>query len=137
MYLTTKYNHSLIQTYDFAWPGAPTSGVVDQVKTFDSYYAAGASEDPGWNPTDTLFACFVGINDLDHWNTASTTAKGLDAYRDGVFAKYNSALEMVCPHDLDFSCQVLTICHSCIKLVLAISSSTMFFPSTEHPNSRQ
>lgn len=89
MYLTTKYNQSPIQTYDFAWAGSPVPGMVDQVeKDFVPYFTGGAKLDPGWNPAKTLFAMFVGINDLDHWS-------GGVSYRDNVFKQYTGALDTV------------------------------------------
>ena len=92
MYLATKYNKGPILTYDFAWAGSPVPGVVGQVKnTFIPSYTGGAKLDPGWNPSHTLFGCFVGINDLDHWNTAENVV----TYRDGVFGQYTDALERV------------------------------------------
>lgn len=89
MYLTTKYNKSPIQTYDFAWAGSPVPGMVGQVeKAFVPYFTGDGKLDPGWSPAKTLFAIFVGINDLDHWSLGY-------AYRDRVFEQYTGALETV------------------------------------------
>lgn len=92
MYMTRKYNQSLIQTYDFAWAGAPTLGVKNQVNTaFMPNYVKGKPLDPGWDPKTTLFPIFVGINDLDHWNNA----KNPPLYRNGVFSLYAESLRTV------------------------------------------
>ena len=96
MYMTTKYNASIVQTYDFAWGGAPVLGMAAQVgDDFVPNFVAGAKMDPGWTPSKTLFPIFVGINDLDHWNSATTTAAGIAAYRDNTFKLYASTLETV------------------------------------------
>ena len=89
MYLTTKYNKSPIQTYDFAWAGSPVPGMVGQIENaFVPYYTGNVKRDPGWNPTKTIFAIFVGINDLDHWSNG-------DTYRDNVFKQYTGAIDTV------------------------------------------
>ena len=89
MYLTTKYNKSPIQTYDFAVSGSPVPGMVRQVeKEFVPYYTGKGKLNPGWTPSQTLFAIFVGINDLDSWS------KGI-SHRDGVFKQYSGAIDSV------------------------------------------
>ena len=89
MYLTSKYNKSSIQTYDFAWAGSPVPGMVRQVENeFVPYYAGNGKLDPGWNPAKTLFAIFVGINDLDSWSKGSS-------YRNNVFKQYSGAIDTV------------------------------------------
>lgn len=111
MYMTTKYNQSIVQTYDFAWAGAPVLGMADQVRN-DYYpnYVRGTSKDPGWVPSRTLFPIFVGINDLDHWNSGAKDAAGLEAYRDNTFKLYTSTLETVChfttPRLLTHECEM-------------------------------
>ena len=43
MYLTTKYNQSMIQTYNFAWSGSPVPGMVGQIEdAFVPLYTGGA-----------------------------------------------------------------------------------------------
>ena len=92
--MTTKYNDSLVQTYDFAWAGAPTTGVHQQVfSDFLPNYIPGKSLYPGWDASTTLFPIFVGINDLDQWNTA----KDVTAYRNYVFGNYSDAINAVSP----------------------------------------
>ncbi|KAL8797649.1 MAG: hypothetical protein Q9195_000001 [Heterodermia aff. obscurata] len=87
MYLTTKYNKSPTQTYDFAWGGSPVSGMVRQVeKEFVPNYAGKGNLDPGWDPATTLFAIFVGINDLDSWGKGTS-------YRDNTFKQYSGAID--------------------------------------------
>ena len=89
MYLTTKYNHSMIQTYNFAWSGSPVPGMVGQIEdAFVPLYTGGAKFDPKWAPSTTLFAMFCGINDLNHWDSG-------DTYRDNVFKQYTGAIETV------------------------------------------
>ncbi|KAL8823792.1 MAG: hypothetical protein Q9191_005543 [Dirinaria sp. TL-2023a] len=89
-YMTRKYNQSLVQTYDFAWAGSPTLGVKDQVlDDFLPNFVPGRKLYPGWNASTTIFPIFVGINDLDHWNTA----KVLPVYRNGIFVMYSDALK--------------------------------------------
>lgn len=89
MYLTSKYNESRIQTYNFAWSGSPVPGMVGQIEdAFIPLYTNNAKLDPGWNPTKTLFTMFCGVNDLDHWGEGA-------AYRDNVFKQYTGAINTV------------------------------------------
>lgn len=91
-YLTRKYNDSRVQTYDFAWAGAPTTGVRQQVyNDFLPNYIPGKKLCPGWDASTTVFPMFVGINDLDHWNTAANVT----VYRNGVFGNYSDAVKAV------------------------------------------
>ncbi|KIK75956.1 carbohydrate esterase family 16 protein, partial [Paxillus rubicundulus Ve08.2h10] len=74
-FLTSTYNQTALKTFDLAYGGAtidaalvppytPTvSSIVDQVSQFDRYLAtkpAGAT----WNSTNSLFAIWIGINDV-------------------------------------------------------------------------
>jgi len=72
--VTVKYNRSLTLTYNLAYSGATidntlvsiSSGipsVTDQVATFMSKYANKPSTAP-WQSGNTMFSCFVGINDI-------------------------------------------------------------------------
>ena len=89
MYLTTKYNKSPIQTYDFAWSGSTLPGVVHQVENeFVPNYTGKGKLDPGWRPSKTLFVIFVGINDLHSWSKGAS-------YRDNVFKQYSGAIDTV------------------------------------------
>ena len=74
-YLTTKYNESLVLTYNLAWGGAtidsdlvapyqPTvSSVAEQIENewFPTYARKQVAP---WSSDDTLFAVFDGINDV-------------------------------------------------------------------------
>ena len=135
MYLTTKYNKSSIQTYDFAWAGSPVAGMVGQIeKAFVPYFTGHGKLDPGWDPAKTLFALFVGINDLDHWYLAYH-------YHDHVFTNYTGALETVSNkmHFLYlhfYQDPVLIPTTSFTRKAPATSSSTPCRPSTKAPNSK-
>jgi phospholipase/lecithinase/hemolysin len=83
-FLTTKYNHSYIQTYNLAWaggsihnavvPGFP--GAMDMFNSvhtqFNPFYAPNhnpqwtldSQGDPIWTSTNSLFIIFIGINDI-------------------------------------------------------------------------
>jgi hypothetical protein len=96
MYMTTQYNHSFVKAYDLSWAGAPVPGMLGQVSSvFAPFYTGGGRLDPKWVPSRTLFPIFVGINDLDHWNTGTTFTTGLAAHRDDVFTQYARAIDLV------------------------------------------
>jgi len=74
-FLTTKYNESLIETYNMAYGGATVDSTlvaqylptvldfVQQVNTeFFPYYVE--ENNANWNAGDSLFASFFGINDV-------------------------------------------------------------------------
>ncbi|KAG1734316.1 carbohydrate esterase family 16 protein [Suillus lakei] len=74
-FLTSTYNQTAVKTFDLAYGGATIDGalvppylptvisVVDQVTQFNEYLAskpAGAT----WNSANSLFAVWIGINDV-------------------------------------------------------------------------
>ncbi|KAG2145080.1 carbohydrate esterase family 16 protein [Suillus cothurnatus] len=74
-FLTSTYNQTAVKTFDLAYGGATIDGalvppylptvlsVVDQVAQFNNYLAskpAGAT----WESTNSLFAVWIGINDV-------------------------------------------------------------------------
>ena len=73
--LTTTCNKSLIFTYNLAWGGAtidsrlvqPGQGVslTDEVNTFLSSFANKPASTP-WEPQNTLFSFWIGINDIGY-----------------------------------------------------------------------
>lgn len=137
MYLTTKYNKSPIQTYDFAWGGAAVPGMASQVENeFVPYYTGNGKLDPGWNPAKTLFAIFVGINDLDSWGKGTS-------YRNNVFKQYSGAIDTVsnqmqlCTLNLAGRTYANILCvTSCTQLAPGTSSSTRCRRSTKAPSLR-
>ncbi|KAL0933878.1 fungal cellulose binding domain-containing protein [Colletotrichum truncatum] len=97
-YLTVKHNASLLYTYNLAYGGAtvdaslvkPYADTVltlkDQVQTvFKGAYSSHAA--PAWTGKDSLFAFWIGVNDIgnSYWNGAAATsalnAKILDVYQ--------------------------------------------------------
>jgi phospholipase/lecithinase/hemolysin len=83
-FLTTLYNESTIQTYNLAYGGAtldstlvppyePTvKSLVDQIES--EFLPTYGTSDPIWTSTSSLFAFFIGINDIGntYW-TQNTT----------------------------------------------------------------
>lgn len=64
-YLTMQYNQSKFWTYDYAVYGNTVAGVSNQV-TADFLPNAGTKPSYApWSATDSLFATFIGINDLN------------------------------------------------------------------------
>ncbi|KAF2099755.1 hypothetical protein NA57DRAFT_75260 [Rhizodiscina lignyota] len=75
-FLTTKYNHSLVLTYNIARGGAtvdsglvaPTSGsalsISEQVKEIYLPTYASKPDNAPWSDCDSLFAFFIGVNDV-------------------------------------------------------------------------
>lgn len=71
-------------------------GVVGQVSSaFAPLYTGGGRLDPKWEASRTLFPIFVGINDLDHWNPATTFPVNYMKHRDDVFVQYTSPIDVV------------------------------------------
>ncbi|KAK7456598.1 fungal cellulose binding domain-containing protein [Colletotrichum acutatum] len=97
-YLTVKHNASLLYTYNLAYGGAtvdadlvkPYADTVltlkDQVQTlFNNAYAAKTA--PAWTGADSVFAFWIGVNDIgnSYWNGADATSalntKIVDVYQ--------------------------------------------------------
>lgn len=88
VWATTRYNSSVDFAYNFAWGGAtisdavvpPSSAdiytLVEQVDEFQTGYAGTVgSAGVVWHPHDTLFATFIGINDIGNsYNFTKSTA---------------------------------------------------------------
>ncbi|KAK6845832.1 fungal cellulose binding domain-containing protein [Apiospora arundinis] len=107
-YLTVKYNASLLQTYNLAVGGAtvdsalvkpylPTVLSVKQqvLDVFMPTYASPSSGLPQWTGSDTLFAFWIGINDVgnSYWqdDTAELNRKIFAVYADVVRTLYADA----------------------------------------------
>ncbi|KAE9567742.1 Acetylesterase [Colletotrichum fructicola] len=85
-YLTVKHNASLLYTYNLAYGGATVDAALvkpyadtvltlkDQVSgLFNTSYAARTA--PAWTGADTIFAFWIGVNDIgnSYWNGADST----------------------------------------------------------------
>ncbi|QRV83277.1 carbohydrate esterase family 16 protein [Ceratobasidium sp. AG-Ba] len=64
-YLTTQYNQSKFWSYDYAVSGNEVAGVATQVNTDFLPHAGTKPDYAPWGSTNSLFATFVGINDLN------------------------------------------------------------------------
>ncbi|KAJ0158929.1 hypothetical protein CTA2_10616 [Colletotrichum tanaceti] len=100
-YLTVKHNASLLYTYNLASGGATVDAALvkpyadtvltlkDQVQTlFASAYGSGRrAEQPAWGGADSVFAFWIGLNDIgnSYWNgpaaTSALHARIVDVYR--------------------------------------------------------
>ncbi|KAF9880432.1 cellulose-binding gdsl lipase acylhydrolase [Colletotrichum karsti] len=94
-YLTTKYNESLLLTYNFATSGATVNtslvsssvDVVTQVEDkFLPYYSGDYQT---WDPTTTLFGFWIGINDVGK----SYTSENSTDLHPLIFDEYKGLLE--------------------------------------------
>ena len=104
-FLTTKYNASLVQTYNLAYGGATVdSGLVapylptvlslqqqihDEFR--DGYVPASKSaRSPAWTGENSLFGVWIGINDVgnSYWKGATASA----ALNEEIFAVYHSVM---------------------------------------------
>ena len=74
-YLTTKYNRSLVLTYNFAWAGATTDnhidnspfGSIDFREQVQTQFLPNFGKDQifrSWKADNSLFIIFFGINDI-------------------------------------------------------------------------
>lgn len=75
-FLTVKYNHSLVLSYNFAMSGATISDTIvaavsPDIHTFQQQveqyykprYSAPGGEDAPWSANEALFLIFIGINE--------------------------------------------------------------------------
>jgi len=103
-YLTVKYNESLVLTYNLAYGGATVDSALvaqylptvlslkQQVQTeFLPLY--GTDELATWNPSTSLFALFIGINDVG--NSYSATANGNTTIYDAILSEYASLINQL------------------------------------------
>ncbi|KAI0593252.1 hypothetical protein F4775DRAFT_523188 [Biscogniauxia sp. FL1348] len=105
-YLTFKYNASLVQTYNFAYGGATVDSdlvapytptvlsLKDQVESeFIPGYTGAAPAAPAWSSADSVFALWIGINDVgsSYWMGADELA-ALNAQIFDVYAGLVGAL---------------------------------------------
>lgn len=100
--MTTTYNASFVKTYNMAYGGATVDSalvapyeptvlsVKDQVqKEFLPRYGS-HPKDVHWDAKDSLFAFFIGINDVGNsWYLGNATLY------DAIFARYSSLLDQV------------------------------------------
>ncbi|KAI4210999.1 MAG: hypothetical protein LQ351_006226 [Letrouitia transgressa] len=99
-YLTTKYNQSFIETFNFAAAGATISNSVlgidgendleHQISNhFQPIYAT-SNGSSNWTATNSLFTLYFGINDIAHtWRQHNGTTSDL------VFASYRSLIDQL------------------------------------------
>ncbi|KAJ3284687.1 hypothetical protein HK104_009820 [Borealophlyctis nickersoniae] len=90
-YLTAKYNRNTLLTYDFAVAGATINGspstslysMVQEVDNFSNKFSGA--------PGDSLFAIWIGINDIDSYGSKSASSRQslIDQYFDLVERLYN------------------------------------------------
>ncbi|KAK5560762.1 hypothetical protein LTR46_001070 [Exophiala xenobiotica] len=103
-YLTVKYYDSLVLTYNLAYGGATVDAALvaqylptvlslkEQVQTeFLPLY--GTQQLASWKPDATLFAIFVGINDVG--NSYAGTASGNTTIYDAVLSEYTSLVNQL------------------------------------------
>lgn len=100
VYLTTKYNATFLETYNFAQSGATLNAsiiphgpdVASQLeKEFLPYYSARNAS--SWESDNALFAIFIGINDVNVMlQMLNTTTQAIIAEE---FASYANVLEQV------------------------------------------
>ncbi|KAL9633476.1 MAG: hypothetical protein Q9164_004675 [Protoblastenia rupestris] len=92
-YLTTQYNDSMIETYNLALTSSTVDGsliphgadLVSQVQeTFIPNY--GSKKGDVWDPSTTLFASFIGVNDVEI-SASNVTAAGK---WDNIFQSYSN-----------------------------------------------
>ena len=102
-FLTTAYNQSFLETYDFAYGGATVDSslvaqylpsVLDFVQQvndeFIPIYTA-ANNSVGWTSTNRLFASFFGINDV-----GNSYAQQNSTLNDDIFVVYAGLIDQVC-----------------------------------------
>lgn len=101
-FLTTTYNASFVKTYNMAYGGATVDSALvapyastvlslkDQVQTeFLPRYGSHPADAP-WKAADSLFAFFIGINDVGNsWWLNNATLY------DAIFTQYTSLLNQV------------------------------------------
>ncbi|KAL8718936.1 MAG: hypothetical protein Q9225_003998 [Loekoesia sp. 1 TL-2023] len=97
-FLTTKYNESLISTYDFAVAGAVINSSVYKDNHNNDFVAQvnnkflphySKQETAGWTSANTLFVIFFAINDV--YRSYSRTDNPADA----IFATYTRLIEQL------------------------------------------
>lgn len=97
MYMTTEFNRTYMQTYNFARSAGTINDTITPHGTDFSQEmeegflpAYGAS---GWEAASTLFGMFFGVNDInllvDEW------AEEVPALLDGIFRTYSILVEKV------------------------------------------
>ncbi|KAF4839781.1 Acetylesterase [Colletotrichum siamense] len=94
-YLTTKYNESLLLTYNFAYSGATLDAdivdsgvdVVNQIDDQFLPYYSGSNQT--WDPATTLFGFWIGINDIGK----SYTDGNATVRHPVIFERYEALLE--------------------------------------------
>ena len=97
-YLSTKYNDSIIETYNLAVSASTIDAsfvphgndLVSQVqKTFIPTYASKKSST--WHPSKSLFAILLGVNDVEVSATNATAASNWN----GIFKSYSNLANQV------------------------------------------
>lgn len=112
-YFTVQYNHSLIQTYNLAVGGAsigsgtlppntPTyftlKGQVHDI-FIPGYYEDRAPGAPDWNGRDSVFAIWMGINDVGgSYMRGPAGPDGTDALNERIFAEYAELVDDLYNH---------------------------------------
>jgi len=103
-YLTVKYNDSLVLTYNLAYGGATVDSALvaqylptvlsleEQIQTeFVPLY--GGQKLATWEPSTTLFAIFIGINDVG--NSYAATASGNTTIYNAILSEYASLVNQL------------------------------------------
>lgn len=121
-YLTTKYNASLLQTYNLAYGGATVDGdlvtpyapnVISVKEQIHSQFTPGytdhgnsdvdtsethpsAPDAPAWQGNDTLFAIWIGINDIGNsFYKGVEGPNGTAVLNSRIFAVYSDLVGML------------------------------------------
>ncbi|CAJ2505488.1 Uu.00g128820.m01.CDS01 [Anthostomella pinea] len=104
-YLTVKYNASLLQTYNLAYGGATVASdlvapylptvlsVKQQVQTEFLPGYTGSSSEASWTGADSVFAIWIGINDVG--NSYGSGASASDALNAEIFSVYSGLVDQL------------------------------------------
>ena len=99
VYLTTQYNNSLIETYAFAKDGSVVNsnidpGRADLIGQVQQQFLPlwGSRNDSTWQPYNTLFAVFIGINDV---NIAVSCENDTSTTFEEIMVTYSSLVDQV------------------------------------------
>ncbi|KAG9077487.1 hypothetical protein FS749_010612 [Ceratobasidium sp. UAMH 11750] len=84
-YLTTQYNQSEFWSYDYAVSGNEVAGVATQVNTDFLPHAGTKPDYAPWGATNSLFATFIGINDLNRGAPIVATINTLFSLQESLY----------------------------------------------------
>ena len=108
VYLTTQYNASVIETYAVVRGSSlinntiqpSRSDLIQQVRQ-EFLPLWGSRNATTWQPDDTLFLFFLGINDI---GIVVESPNNLTTTLDGIMATYSSLVDEVCCRGLHHQC---------------------------------